>query len=69
MVKRLYCSLAGHRVNRNRVWDDQLNFRTNCERCGTSLLRDNRGWREFDSARDANLRRDPHPHSVQATAD
>lgn len=64
MLKRLCCKIVGHRVNRRRVWSDHLNFRTNCERCGAPLLRDNQGWREFESERDANLSRQPHPHSV-----
>ena len=69
MLKRLYCSIVGHRVNRHRVWNDQLNFRTNCARCDTSLLRDNGGWREFDSSRDANAMREAHPHSLHPTSD
>jgi hypothetical protein len=59
----LICSIASHRVNRHRVWHDNLNFRTNCERCGTPLLRDQSGWREFDMAIDANASRMPHPRN------
>jgi hypothetical protein len=65
VLKRLYCLIASHRVNRRRVWNDRFNFRTNCERCNAPLLRDDRGWREFDSDRDAHLMRDPHPRSVE----
>ena len=65
MLKRLYCVIARHRVNRRRVWNDQLNFRTSCERCGVPLLRDEHGWREFDGERDSDMMRDAHPRSVE----
>jgi hypothetical protein len=61
----LYCQIVRHRVNRRRVWNDQLNFRTSCERCGTPLLRDEHGWRQFDSERDANVLRDGHPNCLE----
>ena len=63
MLKGLLCNVANHRVNRHRVWHDNLNFRTNCERCGKPLLRDTKGWREFDSAIDSDTSRSAHPHS------
>lgn len=59
----LICSIASHRVNRHRVWHDSLNFRTNCERCGAPLLRDQNGWREFNLALDASSNRTAHPPS------
>ena len=65
MFKRLFCRLLRHHVNRRRVWNDQINFRTNCTRCGAPLLRDQRGWREFESERDASMKRDPHPRSFE----
>jgi len=69
VLKSLFCRVAGHRVNRRRVWNDQLDFRTNCERCGVPMLRDRHGWREFDSERDASTMRDPHPHSFEPGSD
>ena len=69
MLKRLFCAIVGHRVNRRRVWNDQLNFRTSCERCGAPLLRDNQGWREFESERDANVMRLAHPHNLEPPHD
>jgi len=65
LLKSLYCLIIRHRVNRHRVWNDQLNFRTSCERCGAPLLRDEYGWREFDGERDANTMRDAHPRSLE----
>ena len=64
MLKGLICSVASHKVNRHRVWHDSVNFRTNCERCGRPLLRDGKGWREFDTALDADTSRSAHPHSA-----
>ena len=66
MLKGLICSVMRHKVNRRRVWHDNLHFRTNCERCGLPLLRDAQGWREFDSESDADVTRAAHPHSAEA---
>jgi len=62
VLKDLICRFRGHQVARNRVWNDGLDFRTSCARCGIPLVRDG-GWRVFDSERDANERRAAHPHS------
>ena len=64
MLKSVFCRIIGHRVNRRRVWNDQLNFRTSCHRCGIPLLRDGGGWREFDGERDASVLRQGHPRST-----
>ncbi len=69
MLKSVICWLTRHRVNRRRVWNDQLNFRTSCERCGAPLLRDEHGWRLFDGERDANVLRDAHPRSLEPLPD
>ena len=61
MFDSLICKVSGHRVNRRRVWDDGVNFRTNCERCDKPLIRDKQGWRVFDSSRDLNPARRTHP--------
>jgi hypothetical protein len=66
VLRKLLCLVARHKVNRRRVWHDELNFRTSCDRCGTPLLKDTQGWREFDTDRDSNERRGPHPHSAHA---
>ena len=63
VLKQLICRVLQHRVDRRRVWNDSLEFRTNCTRCGTPLLRDHKGWRPFDSARDARVDRTAHPRS------
>lgn len=60
-MSSLLCRLTSHRINRNRVWFDNLHHRTNCDRCGLPMIRDVTGWRPFDSARDADLRRTLHP--------
>ncbi|HEY6814713.1 MAG TPA: hypothetical protein VI168_04155 [Croceibacterium sp.] len=60
MLNNLICRFRGHLVARNRVWNDDVDFRTSCARCGTPLVRDG-GWRVFDSERDASTRRAEHP--------
>jgi len=69
VLKLILCQITGHRVNRRRVWNDRLNFRTNCARCRVPLLREDGGWREFDSERDANTRREAHPRSLEPSSD
>ena len=56
------CRIAGHRVDRRRVWNDGIDFRTACGRCGVPMLRDITGWREFDEERDANPEREERHH-------
>ena len=56
----LICKYFGHKVDRHRVWNDGIDFRTSCARCGRALLRDLGGWREFDPERDSE-ERGPHP--------
>nr|WP_137678001.1 hypothetical protein [Parerythrobacter lutipelagi] len=61
MFRKLVCSVSGHSINRNRVWHDGLNFRCKCQSCGTPMLRDRNGWREFDFEQDAAEHRASHP--------
>jgi hypothetical protein len=63
MFQSFVCRILKHRIDRNRVWNDGLDYRTACSRCGAPLLRDAAGWREFDMQRDADPRRDPHPRN------
>ena len=63
MLMTLICSVAGHKIDRHRVWNDTINFRTNCTRCNVSLLRANNGWREFNPDSDHNIARRAHPRS------
>ena len=43
MLGSMVCKMGGHRVNRRHVWDDGMNFRTNCARCDAALIRDREG--------------------------
>ncbi len=52
-----FCGLIGHQPNRDRVWDDGLNYRTLCKRCGRPLLRESNGWVPFDADAHADERR------------
>ncbi|MGZ5821377.1 MAG: hypothetical protein ACXWI1_07845 [Croceibacterium sp.] len=42
------------------MWNDSLDFRSRCVRCGTEMVRDLHGWREFDPEKDADPRRTTH---------
>ena len=53
----LLCRALGHRPDRRRAWNDELDYRTRCKRCGTEMVRDFHGWRAFDRAADADPRR------------
>lgn len=61
VLTSLVCKVIGHRVARRRVWNDGLDFRTLCQRCGTPLIRGEGGWRVYDAERDDNPNREPHP--------
>jgi hypothetical protein len=61
VLASLICRVFGHRVDRHRVWNDGVDFRTSCARCGRALLRAHVGWREFDTERDSDQNREPHP--------
>ena len=62
MLRGLRCRVRGHEIDRHRVWHDDLNFRTTCQFCHASLLRDPNGWRVFDAEKDFDIDRSPHPH-------
>gem|GEM_PF-2534543 len=53
MLSELVCSISGHKISRRRVWQDELAFRTQCQRCGAQMIRDAAGWRKFDADLDA----------------
>jgi len=59
-MSHVLCRLRGHKVNRRRVWNDTLDYRTSCERCDTPLLRDHDGWRDY-YPEDDRPDRLPHP--------
>lgn len=51
---RLICSVLGHKPDKTRVWNDNLDFRAPCVRCGAPMLRDERkDWRVFEEGRDS----------------
>ena len=61
MFNKLRCNLNGHQVDRSRVWNDGLQFRGECLRCGQTMLKDRHGWRDFDETKDADPRRHAPP--------
>lgn len=45
------CALFGHRRARRRVWNDHVDLRASCIRCGTALIRTpDKGWRPFTAS-------------------
>lgn len=66
MLRSLVCKITGHKISRNRVWHDGLNFRTDCTRCDKNMLREQSGWREFKPENDTDMRRGGHPNGEQA---
>jgi len=57
----LRCKVFGHKINRRRVWDDGLNYRTRCDRCDAPLIRGRDGWRPLDFEKDLIVKRSSHP--------
>lgn len=47
-LSKPFCVLFGHRRARRRVWNDGIDLRASCIRCGTPLIRTvEQGWRRF----------------------
>jgi len=60
---RLLCVALGHKPDKSRIWNDNVDFRAPCFRCGTPMLRDARKtWRAFDHGSDASPHRKLHRH-------
>jgi hypothetical protein len=51
----LICLIFKHKRARDKVWNDGLDFRSQCKRCQAPLIKQyGVGWRIFDPRRDAN---------------
>ncbi|WP_454883383.1 hypothetical protein [Sphingomonas oryzagri] len=50
----ILCLIAGHKINRAKVWHDGLDHRSRCARCDATLVRDPQvgRWRVFDPKKD-----------------
>ncbi len=48
------CFISGHRIAKDRVWHDGHNFRTDCKRCGTAMIRRMNGWQPYMSSSDTD---------------
>jgi len=58
----IVCKIAGHKRDRDKVWDDGLNYRSNCRWCHAPMIKaEPRGWRLFDRQADFDLRRKGKP--------
>ncbi|MDH7640784.1 DUF1660 family phage protein [Sphingomonas oryzagri] len=60
---QLPCAIFGHKPDKTRVWNDNVDFRAPCIRCGAAMLRDERkNWRLFDDEMDGASNRKQHRH-------
>jgi len=59
----ILCRVVGHYRKPERAWHDGLDWRANCTRCATPLIKDpmTRAWREFDRERDFDCARRGKP--------
>ena len=64
MLNALICSLKGHDINRRKVWNDGLDFRTRCTRCDARLIRLDEGWVAYVPERDDDPRRNHPPRAA-----
>lgn len=61
-MSQVVCAVVGHQPNRRHVWNDSINARTACKRCGFPMLRDlHAGWRAFEPRSDHDVRRLAYP--------
>lgn len=60
---RLLCVALGHKPDKTRVWNDNVDFRAPCVRCGAAMVRDkNKAWRLFGHEQDGTSNRKLHRH-------
>lgn len=64
MLGAAVCMISGHKVNRRRVWHDNVDYRTSCTRCSADLIRGRAGWRAYEEARDSSEGRRVHTRST-----
>ena len=67
MLGGVNCNLLGHKVDRHHVWHDGLDHRATCKRCGRPIIKRRQEWRLFDTERDTDQRRSPHPRYDKAS--
>jgi hypothetical protein len=61
----ILCVAMGHKPDKTRVWNDSVDFRAPCIRCGAPMLRDERkSWRLFDHDNDDSPHRKLHRHEA-----
>lgn len=60
----LLCAVFGHKPDKTRVWNDNVDFRAPCVRCGVPMLRDeHKNWRLFDEEADGASHRKQNRHA------
>lgn len=57
------CVFRGHMHDRKRAWDDGLNWRSECKRCGVPMIKDaiSGKWRLFEIDSDFSAKRENKP--------
>lgn len=62
----LLCTLIGHRRRKSKVWHDTSDWRSECKRCGASMIRDHgrNSWRPFRTSDSSPKRKDAPPSGV-----
>jgi len=54
----IICKVIGHNRDRNKVWDDGMDLRSECARCKIPMIKDHHhGWRPFNPELDFSLKR------------
>ena len=62
ILAKPFCAIFGHRRDHRRVWNDRVDLRASCMRCGTALIRTaDHGWRPFGPE-------DAHPDRISREA-
>ncbi|WP_454886525.1 hypothetical protein [Sphingomonas oryzagri] len=59
----LLCAALGHKPDKTRVWNDNVDFRAPCIRCGAPMIPDERkSWRRYEQETDGISSRKQHRH-------
>jgi len=72
ILAKPFCAVFGHRRDHRRVWNDRVDLRTSCIRCGTALIRTaDHGWRPFgaDDADPARISREAYREDLKREDD
>jgi len=67
-LSELLCRVFGHKRDAQRVWHDELDFRSHCIRCDAPMVRERAGkWRPFDPVKTTTRCVTPNARGVART--